>query len=864
MKALLGSQDCWDMVVKGYVEPENAAAEAALTNEEKKALRDALKRDQRALYYIFQAVDESNFEKIAEATTAKQAWETLQKSLQGVEKAKKVRLQSLRTEFEMLKMKTTENIDDYVSRVKAVANEMKRNGEALGEVRVMEKILRSLIRKFGYVVVAIEESKDLTQMTIDELVGSLQAHEQKMKLNEESENLEQVLQSKLHVNEGRASSSYTRGRANYGGYRGRGDRSYVSNQANENYRSPSRGRGYRGRGRGRYQQGDKSQVQCYNCNKYGHYSYECRSTPKYEERINVATAEEENAEESHVFLTYKENEESKENIWYLDNCASNHMCGRKEFFVALDETIRGRVFFGDDSHAEVKGKGKVMITQKNGEKKYISDVYYVPAMKSNIISLGQLLEKGYEVQMKNRSLSIKNRNGELVAQVNMTRNRLFTIDIESGEVKCMKTSIKDDSWLWHLRYGHLGFSGLKLLSKAKMVNGLPEIKPPNQLCEACIKGKQHRQSFEVGKSWRARRPLEIVHTDIAGPFDIPSLGGNRYYLTFIDDYSRKCWVYVLKQKSEALDKFKEFKAMAEKQSGQYLKILRSDRGCEYTVKLFEDFCKEHGIIHQLTVRYTPQQNGVAERKNRTILDMARSMIKGKHLPRNFWAEVVRCAVYLLNRCPTKSVRNMTPDEAWSGKKPGIGNLKIFGCIAYAHVPEQIRKKLDDRGEKCIFICYDERSKAYRLYNPLTKKLIISRDVEFDEAEHWRWNLEEKKVEGLFFNEEQDDDDFINQDEQGDDQSPQQNPTESSSSNNSRTENPDVQPTEVRRSTRERRVPERYKDYETQNISLFCLLQDRRSNSRYFYKVVESRCISSTQRKARHEKSSLRGSVRIQT
>ncbi|GMI83752.1 hypothetical protein HRI_002044500 [Hibiscus trionum] len=109
-------------------------------------------------------------------------------------------------------MKTTESIDDYVSRVKAVANEMKRNDKALSEVRVMEKILRSLVRKFDYVVVAIEESKDLTQMTIDELVGSLQAHEQKIKLNEESENLEQVLQSKLHVNEGGASNSYTRGR----------------------------------------------------------------------------------------------------------------------------------------------------------------------------------------------------------------------------------------------------------------------------------------------------------------------------------------------------------------------------------------------------------------------------------------------------------------------------------------------------------------------------------------------------------------------------------------------------------------------------------------------------------------------------
>ncbi|KAL4383647.1 hypothetical protein GQ457_15G022750 [Hibiscus cannabinus] len=313
MNALLGSQDCWDIVEKGYVEPENAAAEATLTNEEKRVLRDARKRDKRALYFIFQAVDESTFEKISEATTTKQAWEILQKSLQGVEKAKKVRLQSLRAEFEMLKMKNTESIDDYVSRVKAVANEMKRNGETLDEVRVMEKILRSLVRKFDYVVVAIEESKDLSQMTIDELVGSLQAHEQKMKLNEETENLEQVLQSKLHVNEGGASSSYARGRGNRGGYRGRykggrGGRSYGSNQTSEDYQTPSRGRGFRGQGRGEFQQRNKFQVQCYNCNKYDHYSYDCRSTPKNEERIHVAAVEEEN-EESHVFLSYKGNEE---------------------------------------------------------------------------------------------------------------------------------------------------------------------------------------------------------------------------------------------------------------------------------------------------------------------------------------------------------------------------------------------------------------------------------------------------------------------------------------------------------------------------------------------------------------------------
>ncbi|GAA0173869.1 hypothetical protein LIER_41612 [Lithospermum erythrorhizon] len=196
-----------------------------------------------------------------------------------------------------------------------------------------------------------------------------------------------------------------------------------------------------------------------------------------------------------------------------------------------------------------------------------------------------------------------------------------------------------------------------------MVYGLPEINEPNQLCEACVKGKQHRQNFPIGKLWKARRPLEIVHTDIAGPFDITSFGGNRYYITFIDDFSRKSRVYILKEKAKALDKFKEFKEMVEKESGQYLKILRSDRGEEYTSNLFKSLCKTHGINHQLTTSYTPQQNGVVERKNRTILDMTRSMIKEKYMPRTFWAKAILCAFYLLNRCPTKSVKYKTPNEA---------------------------------------------------------------------------------------------------------------------------------------------------------------------------------------------------------
>ncbi|KAL4273099.1 hypothetical protein GQ457_13G010880 [Hibiscus cannabinus] len=225
----------------------------------------------------------------------------------------------------------------------------------------------------------------------------------------------------------------------------------------------------------------------------------------------------------------------------------------------------------------------------------------------------------------------------------------------------------------------------------------------------------------------------------------------------IDDYSRKTWVYFLKQKSEAFGAFKNFKALVEKESSFEIKSLRSDRGGEFTSNEFNDFCKANGIRCPLTVPRSPQQNGVAERKNRTILNMARSMLKAKNMPKEFWAEAVSCAVYFSNRSPTKNVDNVTPQEAWSGRKPSVRHIRVFGNIAYAHVPDQGRLKLDDRSSKYVFIGYDSNSKGYKLFNPSNGRIVISRDVEFDEQASWNWEAQEEQSYDYFpyFVEEQD-------------------------------------------------------------------------------------------------------------
>lgn len=156
---------------------------------------------------------------------------------------------------------------------------------------------------------------------------------------------------------------------------------------------------------------------------------------------------------------------------------------------------------------------------------------------------------------------------------------------------------------------------------------------------------------------------------------------------------------------------------------------------------FGDYLKQNGIFHQLTVRSSPQQNGVAERKNRIIMELVRCMLKTKKLPSKFWVEAVASAGYVLNRASTKSVKGKTPQEAWSGQKPCVSHLRIFGSICYSHIPAESRGKLDDKSEKCIFIGYSENSKAYKLYNPVTRKTIVSRDVIFNEDEAWDWKDE---------------------------------------------------------------------------------------------------------------------------
>jgi hypothetical protein len=203
-------------------------------------------------------------------------------------------------------------------------------------------------------------------------------------------------------------------------------------------------------------------------------------------------------------------------------------------------------------------------------------------------------------------------------------------------------------------------------------------------------------------------------------------------VSFINYYSRKTWVYFLKSKDEVFNKFKEFKALIENLSERNIKTLMSDNGGEYTSKEFVNFFKDVGIKRELVTPYNPQKNGVAERKNKTIMEAVTTMILDQDIPMHLWEEVARTSVYVHNKLSHSALGFKTPEEMFSGKKPEVIHLKMFGCPEFVHIPKEKRTKLDPSGKKGIFVGYCEVSKAFKIYIPGYHHIEINIDVTFDE------------------------------------------------------------------------------------------------------------------------------------
>jgi hypothetical protein len=287
--------------------------------------------------------------------------------------------------------------------------------------------------------------------------------------------------------------------------------------------------------------------------------------------------------------------------------------------------------------------------------------------------------------------------------------------------------------LWHCRLGHHNYDGVKRLVNQSLVTGmtLNSKAKPDPVCEPCLAGKMHANPFPSSPH-HSKRVLELIHTDVKGPLPVQSPSGFKYWSTFIDDHTDFWAVYPMQKKSDTFTCFKHYKAYAENKQERQIAATQEDKGGEYMSNEFEEFCINEGIFRRHSVRNHPQQNGHAERANRTIADSVTAMLNEAQLPMSFWFEATGAFVHVRNMCSTSKNPHSTPYAKWHKEKPDISHLRVWGCLAYVHIQKDKRVGLSSHMEKCIFIGYPPGYKGWKFYNPVTKRVIISERADFDE------------------------------------------------------------------------------------------------------------------------------------
>lgn len=514
---------------------------------------------------------------------------------------------------------------------------------------------------------------------------------------------------------------------------------------------------------------DKKWFKCFFCKKEGHAKSDCpeykkwlakkekeKSTRKAQHQPKAKGDKESSHKESLIFacaLSAGQNHEPSD--WIVDSGASTHMCNSESAFRSLADNST-KINIADKSSVVSAGIGDIVVKVSSG-KKTIKDALHVPSLAANLLSVGKMTSNNLTVIFTDEDCKVfQKENCSVVGEPDFIAPKVGDLykvkmreePISNSEVASVATA---DYRIWHRRLGHLNQSCMEKLKEVSTGVDFNCVDPNK--CEECLLGKQTSKpgSRKRRKGQRATQKLQLVHSDLCGPMKVPTWNGARYLMMLTDDFTRKTFGYLLKTKDEAFLRFKEFKAKVENETECKIKTFRTDNGGEYCGHEFESFLKESGIAHQKTVPYTPEQGGVAERMNRTIIEKARCMLIDSGLNERFWGEAVYTAIYLKNRSPTVAVPNMSPEEAWSGTKVDLSHLRTFGSKAFLHIPKQLRKKFDRKSKQYIMVGYAENTKGYRLYDPeKPNQITIGIDVDFIENhEVGPERMENKEVLPMF-------------------------------------------------------------------------------------------------------------------
>lgn len=427
--------------------------------------------------------------------------------------------------------------------------------------------------------------------------------------------------------------------------------------------------------------------------------------------------------------------------WLVDTGATDHMTPDKSILTDFVDIPPRSVRLGNGEAIQATGQGKIHLLLKSGETATLNGVLYVPLLQQNLFSSPRAADAGWVmVTLRDKITFFKEDKPDHIVMSALRKGDAYYLEANKLTQAYNVSSTPTPLSLWHERLAHVAKDTIVQMTKTDVATGIDLSESPEDLtfCQGCAQGKQHAVPIHVGEPHtHADHPLEIVHSDVVGPITPKSIDGFNYAVTFIDDLTRYAWVTLLKNKAQVADAFKTFLAKAEKQLERQVKVLRSDCGGEYDSADFKAFLASRGIVQQHSAPHTPQQNGIAERLNRTLFDMVRSLLHGRQVAKQFWSFALATAVYLKNRCPHRILNGRSPFEALYGQLPDLSHLRVFGCEAWALTPSGQRTKLDAKSHPCTFIgyCEDSASTTYFLFDPDTRRIIRSRDVLFNEEKN---------------------------------------------------------------------------------------------------------------------------------
>lgn len=633
------------------------------------------KSDSRAKSLIVQCITDKHLDLIKDATTTKEMFATLCSIFERKSMVSRIHL---RKKLLTLKLQSNEKLEEYFLKFESIIRELENADKKLDEEEKITYLLLGLTENYNTVVTALETMNE--KLSLDFVKARLLDEELKnTKPNEQTDGI--AFKSSTII----CYKCQKEGHKSYECHSNRG------RTMNRNYR----GRGYRGRSRGRVYHQSQSHAVTTETNQQ-EFSFLSRT----DNHCNLFGGNDQNIE------------------WIIDSGCTEHLIQAKyekymSEIVTLQQEIRIYIANGDYVTAKKQGTIKLMC---NGHKLTLSALI-IDNLSFNLISVKKIVQNNCNVQFNQHEVKIcKNNSKDCIT--GYCKGKLFILkaSLFSEHNLC---GLSSDS-LWHNRLGHVNRYSLKIMQ-------LPVSK---KQCGPCMIGKSTRQPFPHNPKRRSSCIGELLHTDVAGPANIKGINEELYYQVIVDDYSHFVVVYLLKSKDEATHNLIKYIKNIENQQNTKVKRIRCDNGGEFKNKVIESFCMEKGINIEYTHPYSPQQNGVSERMNRTLYNKARTQMLETNLPKYLWGEAIVSSAYQLNRCPSSAINFQIPAEVMFGSLD-LNRLRVFGSKAWAiQLPRG--NKFDKRAHEMRMVGYAPN--GYRLWNPKENKIVISRDVRFDEED----------------------------------------------------------------------------------------------------------------------------------